>query len=92
MTFTGPRRYNKTALLAISSWMNFASCRGEDSELFFESVHMMKAKKICRSCPVSAECLSFAFELGDELQGVWGGMTQKDRQNLRKVREQGDWK
>lgn len=41
------------------------------------------AKSICRECPVQFECLKGAMER-NEPDGVWGGLSHKDRQALRK--------
>ena len=37
----------------------------------------LRAKLICRSCPVKSECLEYAI-LNREY-GIWGGMTQRER-------------
>ena len=36
------------------------------------------AKLICRGCPVSATCLSWALASGQQA-GIWGGMTEDER-------------
>ncbi len=41
------------------------------------------AKAICRECPVQFECLRQAMAR-NEPDGVWGGLSAKDRQTLRK--------
>ena len=37
--------------------------------------------KICNSCPVQEECLSFAV-LNGERQGMWGGLTSGARRGM----------
>jgi hypothetical protein len=37
-----------------------------------------KAKAVCRSCPVRAECLQWALDIGLE-HGVAGGLTERER-------------
>lgn len=40
-----------------------------------------RAKAICTSCDVRLRCLDHAFETG-EVHGVWGGLTELERQEL----------
>jgi Transcription factor WhiB len=40
-----------------------------------------KAKLICQTCPVIAECLAFALS-NRENYGVWGGTTGRTRQKI----------
>lgn len=37
-----------------------------------------RAKAICMSCPVQAECLEFSHD-NDERTGIWGGLTETER-------------
>ena len=39
--------------------------------------------KLCQQCPVKNLCLEFAL-VNDERQGLWGGMTPRDRAKLRR--------
>jgi WhiB family transcriptional regulator, redox-sensing transcriptional regulator len=39
------------------------------------------AKKACKVCPVTAECLNYALE-HDERFGIWGGMSERQRRPL----------
>lgn len=74
-------------------WRTQAACRDEDPDLFFPNgesgpaaVQAEEAKAICNnSCPVIEQCLSWAMNSGQQ-QGVWGGMTEKERHNLRRQR------
>ena len=43
------------------------------------------AKTVCRRCPVTAECLAYADEIGD-YNGVWGGLTPRERGRKRDER------
>jgi hypothetical protein len=43
------------------------------------------AKAICRSCVVREECLDWAIDK-DEPAGVWGGLTEKERNKLKRHR------
>jgi WhiB family transcriptional regulator, redox-sensing transcriptional regulator len=68
-------------------WQLHAACRGADSALFFhppgERGHARAdreaaAKKVCRGCPVLAQCAAHALATR-EPYGVWGGMTEHER-------------
>ncbi len=60
-------------------WRHKAICRDEDPELFFPPVgtsgpaiaQVADAKLVCARCPVTADCLSWALESGQDA-GVWG--------------------
>jgi WhiB family redox-sensing transcriptional regulator len=41
----------------------------------------MRAKSICRVCPVIAQCLRHALR-ADEPYGVWGGRSAAERREL----------
>jgi len=69
-------------------WRGDAACRDVDPELFFPDgdvksvrAQVAMAKLICRRCPVSATCLSWALASGQEA-GIWGGLTEAERHRL----------
>ena len=69
-------------------WRHRALCRDEDPELFFPIgntgpaiVQLEQAKAVCRRCPVTDECLSWALESGQDA-GIWGGMGEDERRAL----------
>ena len=69
-------------------WRAAAACRDADPELFFPDgdissarAQVKTAKLICRRCPVSATCLSWALASGQEA-GIWGGLTEAERRGL----------
>jgi WhiB family redox-sensing transcriptional regulator len=73
-------------------WRHRASCDGENPELFFPVgtdgpalLQIANAKTVCRRCPVSAECLRWALERGEDA-GVWGGTTEEERRALQRRR------
>jgi WhiB family redox-sensing transcriptional regulator len=41
-----------------------------------------EARKVCRTCTVRQECLTYAFANG-ETDGIWGGLTPYDRTALK---------
>lgn len=70
-----------------SDWRDQALCAQADPELWFpDGDHTIsqgqKAKAICRTCPVQAECLEEALTSGERF-GVWGGLTATERNRLR---------
>ncbi len=71
-------------------WRHEAACRDEDPELFFPIgnvgpalMQIDEAKRVCRSCGVVDECLQWALDTCQE-SGVWGGLSEEDRQLLRR--------
>lgn len=60
-------------------WVKDALCAQTDPEVFFPDRGQSTAPaiRICRHCPVRAECLAFAMEHRE--QGVWGGLSQAQR-------------
>lgn len=64
-------------------WTQQAVCPQTDYELFYpeKGGSTTTAKKICRVCPVKAECLEVALANG-ERHGVWGGMSDRERRAL----------
>lgn len=41
----------------------------------------MRAKEICRTCPVKAPCLDYAIRIREH-HGIWGGLSEAERRNL----------
>jgi WhiB family transcriptional regulator, redox-sensing transcriptional regulator len=70
-------------------WMDLALCAEVDPELFFpEKGHndiARAAKRVCAACPVTAECLNFAFLIGAD-SGIFGGTTAEERRALLRQR------
>ena len=71
-------------------WQLAAACRGEDPDIFFhpegergamKAARESAAKAVCGRCPVVKQCLSHALTVR-EPYGVWGGMTEDERQFL----------
>jgi hypothetical protein len=72
-------------------WRARAACRDVDPEMFFPvaeagtpagDVAILHAKRVCRGCPVRAECLTFALEVLP--YGIAGGLTADERRALRR--------
>ncbi|MGI8534966.1 MAG: WhiB family transcriptional regulator [Mycobacteriales bacterium] len=71
-------------------WQLLGSCRGKDTELFFHpegergsrrSNREAAAKAVCASCPVRRECRAHALS-AHEPYGVWGGLSEHEREML----------
>jgi len=69
-------------------WQAEAACRDVDSRIFFHpsgergSAHRnreQRAQRICSTCPVQLACRRYALA-ARETYGVWGGLTEEDRQ------------
>jgi WhiB family transcriptional regulator, redox-sensing transcriptional regulator len=76
------------------AWQDEAACRGRDVVLFFgpdgerqpeRETRERKAKAVCNSCPVRAECLTYAVSR-PEKYGTWGGLNEDERSSERRRR------
>jgi WhiB family transcriptional regulator, redox-sensing transcriptional regulator len=72
-----------------SDWRDSAACRGTDTDLFFPDwavgtakQGIEQAKRLCRDCPVRAQCLDWALDRGVAF-GIWGGFTEDERRTIR---------
>jgi len=58
------------------SWMEEASCRGVDTDLWFHpkppKLVRRHIREVCSGCPVALLCLSHAL-VKNEQHGAWGG-------------------
>lgn len=75
------------AMRAIGSWRAQARCRGADPDIFHPSDEDdgAQAKVICAECPVREACLEYALT-SREKDGVWGGMTARERRRILRQR------
>ena len=67
-------------------WQLKGLCRHHDPKLWTPNppeveAKSMEAKKICRQCPVLAECREWALD-HRETYGVWGGLSEGDRDKI----------
>ncbi|MFD7261557.1 WhiB family transcriptional regulator [Streptomyces sp. NPDC059874] len=69
-------------------WQSRAACRDLGSARFFHPAgergedreeRDAAAKRVCAGCPVRAACLDHALS-SHERYGVWGGLTEEERQ------------
>lgn len=74
----------------VEGWMRDAACSGLTSVMFpGRGDPVLAAKALCSRCPVVLDCATHAVRW-NERQGVWGGLSEKQRRPLR--REVGRWK
>jgi WhiB family redox-sensing transcriptional regulator len=74
----------------IWDWQLQAACRGADPDLFFHPEaergpsrrnRDAAAKAVCATCPVVAACIAHALAVR-EPYGVWGGLTEDEREEI----------
>jgi WhiB family redox-sensing transcriptional regulator len=63
------------------NWAAQAACRGKSDALYVKGAEQNRAKQLCSTCHVRAECLAEALDNRIEW-GVWGGMTERERRAL----------
>ncbi|QJD50455.1 WhiB family transcription factor [Mycobacterium phage Chris] len=63
-----------------------ALCAQSDPEAFFpdKGQSAEPARRICGRCPILDECLDHALAQDGEVFGIWGGLTQRDRREIRR--------
>jgi WhiB family redox-sensing transcriptional regulator len=78
------------------NWQGDAACQGMDVDLFFaqdgererdRGRRRNRALAVCAHCPLATKqaCLEHALTM-PEHQGVWGGMTEEERETERRSR------
>jgi len=82
-----------SALAADQDWRAGALCSQSSPELWFAvgAIEHQQAKRICRQCPVRAECLEYAMD-GPIDHGIWGGLTERERRRYRRKAGSADWR
>ncbi len=67
------------------AWRDLGACRGLAPEVFFpdtdEDSDAEVAKEVCANCRVRAACLDYALSFREK-QGVWGGLTERERRRI----------
>ena len=76
------------------AWWAAAACRwaprditwfpGRDPDLTMTTA----AKAVCETCPALDACRTWALGQGSLLYGIWGGLTEKEREVVRRRRHQ----
>ena len=71
-------------------WQLDGACRDADPSTFFHTENERgarrrrreaAAKAVCATCPVLAQCRSFALETREPF-GIWGGLGEHDREAI----------
>ena len=74
--------------LTIIPWREAAACLVNREVDFFpdreDVAEVARAMAVCATCPVAAECLSWALET-NQPDGIWGGHTLKERRSIRRT-------
>lgn len=67
-------------------WQSFALCTQVDPDTFFpeKGGSTKEAKRICAECEVISQCRDFALQ-NDERYGIWGGLAESERYELKKA-------
>jgi hypothetical protein len=80
-------------LLERPEWQKRAACRGsavaagESDHFSSHTGHRNRAIKQCwNECPVRSDCLFYALEQEEELDGIWGGYGKSERVEFRRRR------
>jgi WhiB family redox-sensing transcriptional regulator len=73
--------------LTVTPWREAAACLDVVGEVSFfpnreDLAAIAQAKAVCATCPVAAECLTWAIET-NQSEGVWGGHTPRERRAIR---------
>jgi hypothetical protein len=77
----------------ILDWSQESACRGKspatrgEPDAFYpeRGINPTAARNTCPRCPVQNECLNYGIIYDED--GVWGGLTKKERKRLRYLRE-----
>jgi WhiB family redox-sensing transcriptional regulator len=70
-----------------NQWMARGKCQNVAPDTFFPSdgLGVIRAQRICASCPVQDECLEYAIENHID-HGVWGGRSERERRRIIRAR------
>lgn len=73
------------AALQAPEWHADALCKEYPSWWWFpeRSEDTSRPKAVCRRCLVRGECLAWALDQPDTLQGIWAATTRQERRRLR---------
>lgn len=63
---------------AMGEWAYEGLCRERDPDLFFEAP-VEVARRVCKKCEVRTVCLAWELEQEPQDEGMWGGLTKRQR-------------
>ncbi|MHC3471399.1 WhiB family transcriptional regulator [Streptomyces sp. 7R007] len=68
------------------AWQAQALCAQTGADFFFPEPgsSVREAKRICGMCEMRSACLEYALR-NDERFGVWGGLSEKERLEMRRL-------
>jgi WhiB family redox-sensing transcriptional regulator len=71
------------------TWRKSGACNGLEASVFYPATEedAEVAKAICELCAVQKRCRDYALE-GREKDGVWGGLTERERRRILRSRRQ----
>lgn len=76
-----------------ADWRDQAACAELDPEIWFpqpgDTASVHEAKKVCFGCPVMNDCARYALQTR-QMTGVWGGLSEQQRNTLLKKRRATD--
>jgi WhiB family redox-sensing transcriptional regulator len=66
-----------------ATWRQRSACRGLDADIFYpvSDDDAWEAQAVCSACPVRQLCLEHALT-HREREGIWGGLTERERRRL----------
>jgi len=75
---------SSASLIIPEPWVQKGLCTETDPEMFFpeKGGSTRQAKSICGGCDVREQCLEYAMRT-DERFGIWGGLSERERRQLR---------
>lgn len=70
-------------------WTEDAACAATGNpDAWFPGEHQfalgLMAKKVCAACPVQGDCLKTALSFTVQPDGIWAGLTRKQREQMRR--------
>lgn len=71
------------------AWMRDAACHEAPPAVTFfpaRGEDPRPAKQICDRCLVLYECRAWSLRQGSDLEGIWGGLSKRDRARYRAAR------
>ena len=83
MTIKEPWQFTEPACASVDVTIFFAKDKDEPEETVDLSDYQY-AKKVCSTCPHKIECAEWGIQ--NETHGVWGGLTPRERQKIRRKR------